>query len=117
VALFALAVQIVLSFGHVHLYAFSPDALSQALAKSAAKADEPGVALPGSRGPMHKSDNAIDAYCQICASIQLIASSAPSGAPALLLPANLDAIGLHAFELALAVSPHVLFQARAPPSI
>jgi len=117
-ALFALALQAVFSFGHVHLSATNPDALGQASVALAATADELCVALEGSRCPAQKSDGAVDAYCLICASIQLIANSAPSGEPALLLPADLGPIGLQAFaERSLAASPLYLFQARAPPSI
>ena len=110
-ALFALAVQIIVSFGHVHLHGLVP-----AFARPPAMADGSATALPGSRGPSNKSDRAVDAYCPICASIQLSASSTLCAAPAFPPPANLGPIGLHlSSELALAAWPHFLFQARAPP--
>lgn len=113
-ALFALAVQVVLSFGHVHVYGFTA---ASAKALSAA-ADQSSVTLPDSRNPIHKSDGSADFDCPICALIQLASTSAPSAAPALPVPAMLGLFKLEApEELALAVSPHFLFQARAPPSV
>ena len=111
-AFFALAVQVVASFGHVHL---STVALSSA---PSTLADESVAALASTHAPIHNSNGSIDLYCPICALIQLLATSAPPDAPALRLPANLAVIGLQApTNLALASSPHFSFQARAPPSI
>ena len=114
-ALFALAVQMALSLGHVHFCAVAP-----ASAKSAppAVADGSGAGFLSTRVPIHKSDGSIDPYCPICAFIQLLTTSAPSVAPALPLPRTLGLIGLRATaELALAPRSQFLFQARAPPSI
>jgi hypothetical protein len=109
-ALFALAVQIVLSFGHAHL-----DGLSPARVGPAAVANG-GAALPGA--PNDKSDGTADRYCPVCALIQLAASSLPAVPPALPLPANLDLIALPApTDISSAPLLHFLFQARAPPSI
>jgi len=114
-ALFALVVQIVLSFGHVHFYALGRDS---AKAAPPAVAQETGAAAPSALGPIHKSDGSVGADCAICALIQLSATSAPAAVPALPPPANLGPIALQApAELALAASLHLLFQARAPPSI
>jgi hypothetical protein len=112
-ALFALAMQIVLSFGHIHYYA-----LGLAAAEAApATAQEAGPAQPSAPAPIHKSDGSVGLDCAICALIQLSTISAPGAAPALLLPTNVGARGLHAaLASASAASPHFLFQARAPPS-
>jgi hypothetical protein len=112
-ALFALAMQIVLSFGHVHYYA-----LGLASADAApATAQESGAALPSAPAPIHKSDGSVGLDCAICALIQLWAISAPGAAPALPLPVKVGANGLHvSLASASAASPHFLFQARAPPS-
>jgi hypothetical protein len=111
-ALFALAIQFVLTFGHVHIYGFSPLA-----AKSAAAVADLSV-LPSARDPFGKSDRSADPGCAICALIQLTASSAPSITPTLPLPAKPGHVALETpAELALAASPHFLFQARAPPAI
>jgi hypothetical protein len=109
-ALFALAVQVGLSFGHVHF-----DNLASVSSKSAMAAGS-GSVLLSERAPGHNPSGSGDADCPICAFIQLVATSTPSVAPALPLPASLGSIRLQApIELASASSPHLLFQARAPP--
>jgi hypothetical protein len=114
-ALFVLAVQIVLSFGHIHVYGFTAASVKTALSVAA---DQSSVTLPNSPSPIHKSDGSADFDCPICALIQLASTSTPSAAPALPIPAMLGLFKLEApEEFALAVSPHFLFQARAPPSV
>jgi len=110
-ALFALAAQVILSFGHVHLFnpaaAFPPSAM--AIASNAV--------LQGGGAPSHHPDGSPDADCQICALLHLVASSAASVAPALPVPTSFRSIRLQApAELPASSSPHSLFQARAPPS-
>jgi hypothetical protein len=113
-ALVALALQIVLSFGHAHLYV---SALSLASAK-AVTAQESSAAEPAKPAGIPRSDRSVGADCAICALIQLSATSAPATAPNLPLPANLGLIGPNVPSAsALAASPHFLFQARAPPSV
>jgi hypothetical protein len=109
-ALFALAVQLTLSFGHVHLDNFAPASTKSAMASGS------GTVLLIERTPSHNSSGSLDADCPICALIQLVATSAPSVAPALPLPVSLGSIQLQApAQLASASSTHFLFQARAPP--
>ena len=111
VALFALAVQVVLSFGHVHFYALT---FAPANASPAAVAHDSGTAVPGKPGGAPRSDGSGGADCAICALIQLLAAAAP----ALQLLLNVDPSRLDALlASALVASPHFLFQARAPPSI
>jgi hypothetical protein len=113
-ALVALALQIVLSFGHAHLYV---SALRLASAK-AVTAQESSAAEPAKPARIPRSDRPIGADCAICALIQLSAISAPAAAPALPLPANHGPIARHfPVASALAAPPHFLFQARAPPSV
>jgi hypothetical protein len=104
-ALLALAVQVVLSFGHVHFY--NPAPASRAVV----------TITSGAVGALgHNPDGSLDPDCAICALIQLMANSAPSVAPDLPLPASFGSIQLQASaELISASSPHSLFQARAPP--
>jgi hypothetical protein len=114
-ALFALAVQAVLSFGHVHLAA---PAAASTNAVPAAITDQSAPALARADTPIPKSDGSGGGDCAICALIQLSSSSAPAAAPSLPLPANLAPLALEATaEWPVAASPHFLFQARAPPSI
>jgi hypothetical protein len=111
-ALFALAAQMVLSFGHVHLPSGAAIAGGPRLLVDQATA--PGWV---SSAPIHKSDGLADSACPICALIQLASSAAPSGAPAVLSPATFAAIRLRGLdELPVSASPRQLFRARAPPS-
>jgi hypothetical protein len=109
-AMFALAVQLVLSFGHVHLQNLAP-----ATTKSAVPAS--GTVLLSERAPSHDHGGSLDADCPICALIQLIAASALSAPPVLPLPLHSGSTGLQApAEMASVCSPHFPFEARAPPS-
>jgi anti-sigma factor ChrR (cupin superfamily) len=109
-ALFALAVQTILTFGHVHL-----GNLATPAAKSAIVAGS-GTVMLSEQAPSHDSGGALDTDCPICALIQLAATSVPSVAPALQLPLSPGSIRLQAAaELASASPTHLLFQARAPP--
>jgi hypothetical protein len=110
-ALFALAAQVIVSFGHVHLDHPAPATTTSATAIGL------GAVLPGGGAPGHRPDGSPDADCQICALLQLMAMSAASVAPALPLPTSFRSIRLQApAELAVSSSPHSLFQARAPPA-
>jgi len=114
-ALFALAVQMVLSFGHVHI---ATPTLASTNEGRLAVADESGLAASRAIAPIHRSDGSASGDCAICALIQLSSTSAPADAPVLPLPADLALLGLQASaELPWAASLHSPFQARAPPSI
>ena len=106
-ALFALALQLALSFGHVHLRDFAgipgtPVAQTQ---------------ITAPHGPDgNVSDQAIDNYCLVCATVALSGTLVLPALPALLLPSNSIDIS-HWYRLA---DPrdrfdHALFSARAPP--
>ena len=108
-ALIALALQIVLAFGHVHLHAISQN-LHATSAQHAALADSK------SRAPAQiPADN--EDYCAICASIFLASSAFAPAPPELLVPANFQPIE-HCFNAArqLAESPRLAFRSRAPPT-
>jgi hypothetical protein len=110
-ALVALAVQLALAFGHVHLHNLVPASPTSATIG-------PGSVLLSEPAPSHNPDGSLDTDCPICALLQLVAASAPSVAPDLPLPANSGSSGRQATaKLASASSPHFLFQARAPPSV
>jgi hypothetical protein len=106
-ALLALALQIVLSFGHVHL---------SDVARTSAGA---GVTLAGGTGsnaPAHKPIVPVDPGCAICALIQLASTSPPATAPVLLPPTVVGTVALDApDQAALAAAPPRHFRARAPP--
>jgi hypothetical protein len=109
-ALFALAIQFALSFGHVHLDRVAvPDASAASLAAQSSGDGPNGSSKPGSH-------RLADDYCAICALVQLAASSAPAAAPTLPPPALVSRVW-HApvTDFELAALPRLLFQARAPP--
>jgi hypothetical protein len=113
-ALLALAVQVVLSFGHVHFYGVGFAAAKAALA---ATVPESGPAAPGKPAPIHKSDGPAGLDCTICSLIQSLAHAAPAPTPELPLVTNARSGALHISHAStLAASPHFLFQARAPPT-
>jgi DUF2946 family protein len=107
-ALFALVLQLVLSFGHVHLdSADSYPALAKVVASSLAAGGAPSDSNHRSAG--HD-------FCAICATISLASISllpAPSG---LALPTADEHTWLIEFEAGrISSGPRFLFQARAPP--
>jgi hypothetical protein len=106
VALVAIALQLVLAFGHVHHDAYSH--ASEIAAQTANVADRGEPANPAAP---HDHD-----YCAICAVFSLLAGAQSAAAPALPAPAVTAAVALigepetiHAAELRPA------FQSRAPP--
>jgi hypothetical protein len=111
-ALFALAVQFALTFGHVHL-----DGLAPAAAQAAA-VDQGAATLAKAHAQTHKSQGAADFDCPICALIQLASTSAPSVAPPLPTPIMVGGSVLETpDETGVAVSPIAAFQARGPPTV
>jgi hypothetical protein len=106
-ALFALALQLTLSFGHIHAEDFAPAQTSVA----ASDAGHSGANHnSGSTGRDHDD-------CPICATIYLLATLVMPLPPLVALPADHVSIVPADFGsryLAPAASPR-LFQARAPP--
>jgi hypothetical protein len=106
-ALFALAFQLAVSFGHVH----GLDASSGAAVAASAKADNPGKADGRKKTPAGHD------VCAICAVMALTASSVVPTAPQ--LPVVLADVRVHfrpATEVALSTTAYVAFRARAPPA-
>lgn len=117
-ALFAFAIQLVLSFGHVHLDGFAPSA-SSAVARLAAAVDgHPLVASPiGSTAPAkHKQNGSSDDFCAICSLLNMANTLVPSASAILPPPTVVSTIRLDLLaERALSASRPALFRARAPP--
>jgi len=104
-ALFALALQFVVSFAHVHLHGTTPVAVAAVSAQVAADPAE----QPGSNGL------AVD-RCAVCTLIQMAGSLVPAASPSLPLPVIASPLRLAAgIERERPASPPPLFQARAPP--
>jgi hypothetical protein len=110
-ALFALALQLVLSFGHVHLDDLVPPAASSIAAVPGAP-DGQAPAGPAGHDPHGLGHD----YCGVCALIQLAGTSIASVPPPLPLPGVFTELRHVApVGVSFSASPRPLFQARAPP--
>jgi hypothetical protein len=105
-ALFALAVQFVLAFGHIHRDdIYGPARPAAAIAAAVPDGSQP---LPAK----HSDD-----YCAICAAVSLLGNSFAATAPLLLLPSASHAIEQFDRLAAIFVAPRrAAFQSRAPPA-
>ena len=114
-ALAAMAVQLVLTFGHVHV-----DGLTEATAGTASSvlAGQSNPASPNATDPSHKGSGSADIDCPICALIQLASTAAPSVAPVLPVPTSFIVTRPETPDASQRVAlPYFSFQARGPPSI
>jgi hypothetical protein len=112
-ALAALALQITLAFGHVHLNlpALARDSRGTTIAPHHAT-----LAQTSPQAPAQNSDDDDD-YCAICASIFLVSSSFTPAPPALPVPVGFQRIE-HSFDKARGCAElrrRFAFQSRAPP--
>ena len=107
-ALAALALQLALSFGHVHLDAAHHGGSVHAIAAAGGERSQPAPT------PLRGGD--ADDYCAICAVIHLAASSFVPQPPQLPLPVAAERIE-HRFTIVFAAPepPRVAFRSRAPP--
>ena len=108
-ALFAVLVQLIASFGHLH-----PEDYNFLLTGHHA------TVVSTDTGPWHNSSAAIapDTDCAICASAMLLGSSALPDAFVLPAPSvTASAQPTTGDELRLTPPPHSLFSTRAPPSL
>jgi hypothetical protein len=111
VALFALAVQLILSFGHVHL--------DKAALFGPAVA---GISAPqtpnGGGAPPDRHRPGADDFCAICATISLASTLLLPEPAAITLPIAHAQAWPPQFQATLAArGPQYLFQARAPPGV
>jgi hypothetical protein len=107
-ALIALALQLVLAFGHVHLR--GPGGSWHRIIAGQASLAHPPLQAPA----QIPSDD--DDYCAICASIFLASSAFVPAPPQLLVPASFRRID-HYFNAAQPVTERLrlAFRSRAPP--
>jgi hypothetical protein len=109
-ALFALAVQFVVAFGHIHrddIYGSVRPAA--AVAASVPDGSQP---LPANHPAKHGDD-----YCAICATMSLLGNSFVAMAPALPLPPASHAIEQFDRVAVIFIAPRrAAFQSRAPPA-
>jgi hypothetical protein len=111
-ALAALALQIVLSFGHVHLDGIRPITVHNAVV-----APHKAAFADASRQTPLQNSGDDDDYCAICASIYLVSTTFISDAPVLPVPLGFERI-VHSYaNTRSSLEPRrVAFRSRAPPS-
>jgi hypothetical protein len=103
-ALAAMALQLVLSFGHIHLDKLPSGSTNAVVAGAKAPASQPS--------PAHPDDD----YCPICAAIHLASSSFLPDAPQLPVPFVSQSIEHSRHIVFVFVAPQgTAFQSRAPP--
>lgn len=106
-ALFALGLQLTLSFGHIHAEDFKVQ--NSAAANTAAAQNQ--------TAPQNAPDGGHDGdFCAICAVMHMAGTSPLPGAPSIALPADIISAVFVATDLtALPPPAGQFFQARAPP--
>jgi hypothetical protein len=128
-ALLALAIQLVLSFGHFHgvsaqaAPAIAPDATQSAPSRAAAPSTENAVALDSAIGSLqsqpasdHDRDQPDD-ICAICAVMALANAVLFASPPILLLPQAVEFLYRTTEAEFVRLNPaRVAFQPRAPPA-
>ena len=109
-AIFALALQVVLSFGHVHLHRAALAAPAEAAAALAFTGDDDS--------PLPQNRSRAPDICAICATLGLAATSVLPTAAALVVPPLRQASLLAGLPVAQAgFELPSFFQARAPPAL
>src|SRR5262249_20320753 len=109
-ALFALAIQFVLSFGHIHV---DKSLLSSASAASIAQQSATRDGAPSS--PKHHND--VDDFCAFCATISRLASSPLPQTASIALPVAVPTAWPHEFAgTFVPFDSYFLFRARGPPT-
>jgi hypothetical protein len=116
-ALAALALQITLAFGHIHLNGLHLRGVSDGPRGTTFAPYRATLAQPSPQAPGQNS-NDDDDYCAICASIFLVSSSFTPAPPVLPMPAGFQRIE-HSFDNAHGCTEprrRLAFQSRAPPA-
>jgi hypothetical protein len=112
VAQFALALQLVLSFGHVHA-----ENLALPSAAASASVQAPGSGTDGA-APDRDHGGSAGAFCAICATLNLASSSVLPALSFLVLPPIPAVAWLVDYCTApIPLALHFIFRARAPPAL
>ena len=117
IALFALSMQLVVSYGHLHLVAIATEGTG--VKAVAGFAGQSSTDVPDGRAapPIPKpQDRSAGDFCAICSLTQLAGDVVAASSPLLPAPNALDGAPIdHGAQAALAPLQRGLFQARAPP--
>ena len=110
-AVFALACQFCLSFGHIHLKHYGGDPSVWTLANGTT---DPAIAWPSS--PQRHTSDVADGLCAICANVSLANALVMPGSPIILVPKSFGRTSPWSY----ATAPPYLFDrlplgARGPP--
>jgi hypothetical protein len=107
-ALAAMALQLVLSFGHVHFDKVGAGSVAAKVADTRAP--------PSKSSPAQHPSNETDDYCAICATLHLASTSLLPGAPPLSVPSVTQIIEhLNSPASLFVARQRTAFQSRAPP--
>jgi hypothetical protein len=111
-ALFALAFQLAVSFGHVHLERIAPPSVGASALTHAQPSADDRNAPSNPAGRKHLADDC----CPICTLIHLAGALVPAETPSLPLPTVFGRLRLETVaQFDLTASHAALFRARAPP--
>jgi hypothetical protein len=103
-----MALQLILSFGHIHLEKFASGSAIASVAASKAPSSQ--------QNPTQHPTNEADHFCSICATIHLASSSFLPHALLLPVPFSSRAVEhLSYFNFTFVSPPRAAFQSRAPP--
>jgi hypothetical protein len=110
--LFALACQLLVSFGHIHITRWSIDASGLAVSSGIVAGCE--VVRPAS--PQKLPAGFADEFCAICASVGMASALIVPDYPLLVVPTSfVDVMPLVSAKRAASAFEHLSFRARAPP--
>jgi hypothetical protein len=110
-ALFALAVQLIVLFNHVHC---AETACWPGSAPAIGTSGQASTDLPA---PTKPAAPAIE-YCMLCAVVHLAANAVPAATPALIVPVASNPVRFWTdLSVVATAAPHQFFQARAPPFV
>ena len=122
-ALFALGLQLVVSFAHVHPEDFIPnnDLVLNAefrVAGHISNADLSGHVVIGAVAPSDHGSGAPHDDCPICASMYLISTAVVGESPVLSVPATFNSVSVQTIgDFEFQPVRYSSFQTRAPPAI
>ena len=103
-----MSLQLVLSFGHIHLEKLATDSAIASIAAAKAPSSQ--------HNPSQHPANEADDYCAICAAVHLTSSSFLPDAPLLPVPFASGTVEHFGYSNFTSVSPQrAAFQSRAPP--